>query len=185
MIGNLLSVTKTELENYLRDSSLLEHRIYNDETEDPDLVDIDKAWEGILFLLTGQCLAEADHPLMAVLFSGQMIDDDQDLGFGPAHYVTPAQVVELNDQISKLTITDLQQRFDPVKMTELGIYPDIWSEGTTDNNRPAQIKTFSAPGEAVFKANITLQTEYLQESTKETTAAVMIHEVVHGVHASK
>lgn len=130
MIGNLLSVTKTELEDYLKDSSLLEHRIYNDEAEDPNLVDIDKAWEGILFLLTGQCLAETDHPLMAVLFSGQIIDDDQDLGYGPAHYVSPAHVAELNDQISKLTITDLQQRFDPVKMTELGIYPEIWNEGT-------------------------------------------------------
>jgi hypothetical protein len=80
-------------------------------------------------LLTGQCLADADHPLLSVLFSGQVIDNDQDLGYGPAHYVTPEQVVELNSQISQITVTDLRQKFDPGRMTELGIYPEIW-----DNN---------------------------------------------------
>ncbi|GAB2982065.1 YfbM family protein [Mucilaginibacter puniceus] len=128
MIGNLLRVNQTELNEYLNDSSLLEGRIYNEEADDPSLVDIDKAWEGVIFLLTGQCLADADHPLLAVLFSGQVIDNDQDLGYGPAHYLTPEQVVELNNQISQITVTDLKQRFEPVRMIELGIYPEIWDD---------------------------------------------------------
>ncbi len=128
MIGNLLRVTQAELNEYLNNSSLLESRIYNDETDDSNLVDIDKAWEGIIFLLTGQCLADADHPLLAVLFSGQVIDNDQDLGYGPAHYVTPEQTVELNSQISQITVADLKQRFDPERMIELGIYPEIWDD---------------------------------------------------------
>jgi len=82
-----------------------------------------------LFLLTGMNLAEADHPLAAVLFSGQLIDEDQDLGYGPAHYNTPEQVKKLNKIISVLTEEDLKQRFDPDKMTSLGIYPEIWDEG--------------------------------------------------------
>lgn len=58
MIANLLRVTKAELEEYLNDSSLLESRIYNDESdeEDPCLVDIDQSWDGIVFLLTGKAL---------------------------------------------------------------------------------------------------------------------------------
>ena len=127
MIGNLLRVSNTELQEYLKDSSLLENRVYS-EGADPTIVDIDKSWEGILFLLTGQSLAEADHPLAAVLFSGQIIDENQDLGYGPAHYVTPAQVAELNAQISKISFADLEQKFDPAKMMESGIYPDIWEE---------------------------------------------------------
>ena len=85
MIGNFLRVTKTQLEDYLKDSTLLETRIYDEESddEDPNLVDIDKSWEGILFLLTGQNLETIDHPLAKVLFSGQIIDEDQDLGYGP------------------------------------------------------------------------------------------------------
>ena len=128
MIGNLLRVKNTELEAYLKDSSLLENRIYSDVGEDSNLLDIDKAWEGIVFLLTGQCLAEADHPLLAVLFSGQMVDDDQDLGYGPAHYLRPEQVVDLNNQIAIITVADLKQRYDAARMMELGVYPEIWEE---------------------------------------------------------
>lgn len=129
MIGNLLRVTKTELEDYLKDSSLLEDNIYNDETENEKLVDIDKSWDGVLFLLTGQNIVSNNHPLMKVLFSGQLIDEEQDLGYGPAHYLTPEQVVELNSEISKISIADLKQKFDPKKMTELEVYPTIWDEG--------------------------------------------------------
>jgi len=130
MIGNLLRVTSSELEDYLKDSSLLESSIYDDESEDanPNLLDLDKAWEGIIFLLTGQGLADADHPLLHVLFSGQIIDEDQDLGYGPANYLTAEQVADLNNQIAGITVSDLKQQYDPKRMTELDIYPSIWEE---------------------------------------------------------
>jgi len=129
MVGNLLRVTSSELEEYLQDSSLLENRVYDDEAEeDPNLVDIDKSWEGILFLLTGQNLENADHPLSRVLFSGQLIDEDQDLGYGPAQYLTSDQVKEVNAEISKITISELSKNYNPDKMSELEIYPNIWDE---------------------------------------------------------
>jgi len=130
MIGNLLRVTRTELEEYLKDSSLLENRIYNDESdaEDPNLVDIDKSWEGILFLLTGQNLETVDHPLARVLFSGQLIDEEQDLGYGPGQYLTPEEVKEVNEEISKITSTELREKYDAKKMMELDIYPSAWEE---------------------------------------------------------
>ncbi len=129
MVGNLLRVTKFELEDYLKDSSLLEDLIYDDETENEKLVDIDKSWDGIIFLLTGQSFATAEHNLVKVLFSGQLIDEEQDLGYGPAHYLTPEQVADLNNEISTITIEDLKQKFNPKKMTELEVYPTIWDEG--------------------------------------------------------
>ncbi len=129
MIGNLLRVSKIELEDYLKDSSLLENRIYEDESENENLIDLDKSWDGILFLLTGQSLATAKQNLVSVLFSRQIIDEKQDLGYGPAHYLTPEQVVELNNEISIITIDDLKQRFNPEKMIELDVYPSIWDEG--------------------------------------------------------
>ncbi|WP_092740589.1 YfbM family protein [Hymenobacter psychrophilus] len=129
MIGNLLRVTKSELEDYLRDSSLLEDKIYDDETKNKNLVDIDKSWDGIIFLLTGQSLATAEHNLVRVLFSGQLINEEQDLGYGPAHYLTPEQVAELNNEISTITIADLKQKFNLGKMTEQEVYPTIWDEG--------------------------------------------------------
>jgi hypothetical protein len=130
MIGNLLRVTKTELDEFLKDSSLLEKTIYDEETDDenPNLVDIDKSWDGILFLLTGQNVANLDHPLAKVLFSGQLVDEEQDFGYGPAHYLTPEQVKVLNNQISIITDADLKQKYDPKKMEELEVYPTIWEE---------------------------------------------------------
>lgn len=129
MIGNLLRVTNSELEEYLQDSSLLENRVYDDEAEeDSNLVDIDKSWEGILFLLTGQNLENSDHPLARTLFSGQLVDEDQDLGYGPAQYLTPDQVKEVNAEISKITIDEISKNYDPKKMNELGIYPNVWNE---------------------------------------------------------
>jgi len=128
MIGNLLRVSNTELESYLENSSLLEERIYENDSEDPNLIDIDKSWEGIIFLLTGQNLEKLDHPLGKVLFSGQLIDEEQDLGYGPGHYLNPDQVKEVNAQLSQITSEELKDRFDSKQMTALEIYPNIWDD---------------------------------------------------------
>lgn len=130
MIGNLLRVTKVELEEYLKDSSLLEERIYNNtsDKEDLKLVEIDRSWEGILFLLTGQNLETIDHPMARVSFSGQVIDEEQDLGYGPGQYLTNREVKELNTELSKITTEELEQRYDSKRMMELEIYPNTWEE---------------------------------------------------------
>jgi hypothetical protein len=130
MIGNFLRVTQTELDEYLQDSSLLENRIYDDESDDvnPNLTDIDKAWDGILFLLTGQSMENNDHPLSKIFFSGQYIDEDQDLGYGPGQYLTPEQVKDINKEITELSTDDLKSRYDSKKMTALEIYPIAWDD---------------------------------------------------------
>lgn len=132
MIANLLRVTTAELETYLLDSSLLEGRIYSEEAEeDQNLIDVDKAWDGIIFLLTGQNIQNADHPLVQVLFSGQLIDEEQDLGYGPGHYLTSDQVKDLNEKISKITTEDLKLKYNSKQMNALDVYP-IWDEDSFD-----------------------------------------------------
>lgn len=127
MIANFLRVSESELNDYLKDSSLLADNIYSDE-ENTNLTDIDKSWGGILFLLTGQGLEELDHPLSRILFSGELIDEDQDLGYGPAHYLTVLEVKEIYNEISQITPEELRGRYDAEKMEELGIYPNIWDD---------------------------------------------------------
>lgn len=127
MIANFLRVSESELNDYLKDSSLLEGNIYSDE-ENSNLTDIDKSWGGILFLLTGQGLEELVHPLSRILFSGELIDEDQDLGYGPAHYLTVLEVKEIYNEISKITLEELRGRYDAEKMEQLGIYPNIWDD---------------------------------------------------------
>lgn len=129
MTGNLFRVSNTELNNYLKDSYQLEEAIYSDdEQEKPNLIDIDKAWDGIIFLLTGKSVEEADNPLVRVLFSGQLIDENQDLGYGPAHYLTPNEVKELNEEVSKMVVKDVIKKYDAKKMTALEVYPNDWDD---------------------------------------------------------
>jgi len=129
MIGKLLRVSSNELEAYLKDSSLLEARLDAAlDHDDPNLVDIDKSWDGINFLLTGSIVGDSDHPLEKILFSMQYIDENQDLGYGPGNYVTSKQVKELNEQISKISSQELGKRYDSKKMEELELYPNSWDE---------------------------------------------------------
>lgn len=69
--------------------------------------------------------------------------------------------------------------FDASKKVTLNIY-----DGTTTNNKPGQYQGASFVNN-VFQANITLQTSYFKNSSKETAIAVLIHEAVHAyIHTS-
>ncbi|MBL7719484.1 MAG: YfbM family protein [Flavipsychrobacter sp.] len=126
MTHSFLRVSPAELEEYLADAAALEQRVFNDEGDDPRLVYIDKAWDGLIFLLTGKGFTESDAPLMNVFFSGVTFDEEQDLGYGPAHYSTPGEVKELHLLLSELSNEEVAGKYDPQKMTELDIYPGGW-----------------------------------------------------------
>lgn len=60
-----------------------------------------------------------------------MIDEEQDLGYGPAQYVTAEQVKELHDQIATISTDELRKGFDAGKMKEAGVFPDVWENPDT------------------------------------------------------
>lgn len=162
MIGNLFRVTAKDLEEILNNSSILESKIYSEDSSTVnDLLDIDKSWEAIFYLLTGHPVAEiedAKPPLSWTLFSGQVIDEDQDLGYGPAQYITNEQVKQLNIELSKITRENLQQKYNGKKMNEAGVYPQAWDEPesleyTLDNFE--LLKEFYQTAEKENKAVIT------------------------------
>lgn len=132
MIAKYLRVSQAELETYSKDSSKLEDRIYReDNAEDPNLINLDKAWEGIFFLLTGAGLSnieDAKEPLSLLLNTALEIDPEQDMGYGPAMYNTISQVKEISAALNIITTDDLYTRYDAEKMTALGVYPEIWDE---------------------------------------------------------
>jgi hypothetical protein len=125
MICTLLRVSETELKAYQENSSLLAERINND-AADPCLYDIDKSWDGIIYLLTGSNSSDTTQYLSKIIFSGQLIDKDQDLGTGPAHYLTPEQVKDIHHQIKAIVPASLKEKFDAAAMKELGVYPNVW-----------------------------------------------------------
>ena len=135
MIMYLLRISKQELESYIDKPDLfLENRV-----DDAYSMDIDKAWGGILYLLTGKAFASGSledevDSLNRIFFSAQFFDEDMDVGYGPAHYLTPEQVAGINHKIASLTEADLKSHYDPEAMNkEKKLYPSLdWNEKIFD-----------------------------------------------------
>ena len=135
MIMYLLRISKQELESYIDKPDLfLENRV-----DDAYSMDIDKAWGGILYLLTGKAFASGSledevDSLNRIFFSAQFFDEDMDVGYGPAHYLTPEQVAGINRKIASLTEADLKARYNPEAMNkEKKLYPSLdWNEKIFD-----------------------------------------------------
>lgn len=129
MIGNLLRVSEAELNNYRENSALLEERIYRDfDANDIDeaMVDLDKAWNVLAFLLGNTAAEYEDEPLAQLIFGHHTLDEDQDVGYGPARYLTVAEVQELHQALSQLSDEDIQNRFSPAQCEANDIYPSFW-----------------------------------------------------------
>ena len=135
MIMYLLRISKQELESYIDKPELfLENRV-----DDAYSMDIDKAWGSILYLLTGKAFASGSpedevDSLNRIFFSAQFFDEDMDVGYGPAHYLTPEQVAGINRKIASLTEADLKSHYDPEAMNkEEKLYPSLdWNEKIFD-----------------------------------------------------
>ena len=87
--------------------------------------DLDKAWHGIHYLLTGTA-DEGDMPL-SFLMSGGRIVGDIEVGYGPARVFTSAETQAIADALAPLSEDELRARFDPDDMMSREIYPEIWS----------------------------------------------------------
>jgi hypothetical protein len=158
MIGVLQPLTEEQLEHILGDAKNIRYYLYGDtndftsfwklllgkKTVKPDTLklewaplddsqsmDLDKAWNGIHYLLTGTGF-EGEWPFNFIL-AGQDIGD-QDVGYGPARGIHASQVREISEALKPLTKEELMKRFDPKKMMELEIYPTIWDRDPKDDD---------------------------------------------------
>jgi hypothetical protein len=103
-----------------------------EEGGDGDELDVDKAWHGIHFLLTGTTW-EGSFPLNFIVSGGKEIGDI-DVGYGPARALMSEDVRALDGALEPLTSAELQRRFDPEQMTKLQIYPEIWDNDPDDDD---------------------------------------------------
>jgi Domain of unknown function (DUF1877) len=160
MILNLFRANSTELAAYLSDSQTFANRVYDDETPDLRRADIDKSWDGIVYLLTGAPLHAEVNELYRALFNHTLIDEKQEIGYGSATYLTPEEVVYFNEKLANITKNDLQANFDTEKMMQAEIYPEIWrnNESSFDYlfHYFEQLKAFYAKAAAENEAIITL-----------------------------
>lgn len=125
MIGYLKQISTESLEGIIAGNVNVVELIYSNESESNSL-DIDKAWHAIHFLLNKSAW-DGQHPFINVILGGIELGDD--LGYGPARYLTSEEVKEVALSLSNLSENELKNRFSPEKMKDLDIYPSIdWSE---------------------------------------------------------
>ena len=99
-----------------------------------ELVDteLDKAWHGIHYLLTGTAW-EGSPPLNFLVSGGREVGSI-DVGYGAARVLMSAQVKEAHQALEALTDEALRSRFRPDAMMKLKIYPEIWDSEPGDDD---------------------------------------------------
>jgi hypothetical protein len=112
------------------DDKLLEQTLFGQAKAGETEVDLDKAWHGIHFLLTGS--AGSNGTLASkVIMGGESIGPDR--GYGPAHLLKPAEVKAIAHLLDETTPDVLRERFKPKEMTRAAVYPGMWGpEGGED-----------------------------------------------------
>jgi len=94
--------------------------------------DLDKAWHGIHYLLTGTAY-QGEGPISYLLTGGEDVGD-VDVGYGPARALSPAEVHEFQQALAPVTPEDLRARFNPAEMKTMNIYPDIWDRDPAEDD---------------------------------------------------
>ena len=124
MIGCFVAVSEDTLRNLRDDEESIEEFLYPDdgESEPENYVDVDKAWHGIHYLLTGES-GGGQEPLSLAIFGG--VEFGPEVGIGSARFLTSIQVAELANALDAIPIETLAARFNPKDMEQKEIYPDV------------------------------------------------------------
>jgi hypothetical protein len=117
---------------------------------DGESLDLDKAWHGLHFLLTGSA-DEVDGPAGYLLSGGEELDDGED-GDPAARLLDAARVRDFAAFLGALGDDEVARRFDPARMTALGIYPEVIWQRPEESDGPrafvldafAELRTFIA-----------------------------------------
>ena len=94
--------------------------------------DLDKAWHGIHYLLTGTAW-EGAEPLNFIVCGGTEVGDI-DVGYGPARVFSSNDVKTIAAALRSLDDSAVRERFNPEEMMSLEIYPNIWDRAPEDDD---------------------------------------------------
>lgn len=97
-----------------------------------EATDLDKAWHGIHFMLTGTAW-EGVPPLNFLMHGGAVIGDVE-VGYVPARGMTAAEVKAVAGALAGIDEAFMRARFDPAQMTQLDIYPGIWDRDPAEDD---------------------------------------------------
>ena len=130
MIGNFVAFSNDQLQKLIADTDSVETFLDGDDDDDVapgTRLDVDKAWHGIHFLLTGSAW-EGEPPLSMAVLGGTEIGED--CGYGPARYLTTEEVKAVSAALQEISPDDLIERQSPAAMRAAELYS---SDGSPDD----------------------------------------------------
>jgi uncharacterized protein DUF1877 len=134
MVGNYRRVTPEELERLRQvPEAIVTFLCPDDATVFPEdhFLYIDKTWQAIHFLLTGDPW-EGQLPLRYAVLGAPPLNTI-DVGYGPARVLTPDQVQMVAAVLNTIPPDDLAARFDPAAFAAADIYPSGWGNDIADD----------------------------------------------------
>ncbi|WP_176595123.1 MULTISPECIES: YfbM family protein [Sphingobium] len=91
------------------------------EIEDGRLVDFDKAWHALHFMLTGE-IGSTDHPLNLLVAGDAELFGTDENGFGGFWLAEPDRVSVFASTLSQISDEEIAARYNPERMSAEQIY---------------------------------------------------------------
>lgn len=124
MIGCFAAVNPQTLEDLVSNpEGLVAYLFPEEDDEPPNSIDIEKSWHGMHYMLAGASYG-GEGPLALAVLGGEPIGED--LGYGPARFLTADQVKAVAAALDALGEEGFRSRYAPQAMEDAQIYPDIW-----------------------------------------------------------
>lgn len=130
MIGNYLMVDEETINGIKSGEIDISEFLYDVVHNDDEYLYIDKAWHAIHYILCGQSW-EGELPYFNAVLGGTEINDE-DVGYGPARYLTPSEIKEVYEAIKNITEKEFKSKFDYKELTKNDIYPQFDSNEEAD-----------------------------------------------------
>lgn len=121
MTACFIAINSDTINHFLENTDSLEKFLGDHfESEEPtNIVDVDKSWHCIHFMLTGDATG-GEGPLAWAVLGGE--ETGEDAGYGPARILRPGQVKEISSTLSSIDRADFSSRYNPAAMKAADVY---------------------------------------------------------------
>lgn len=121
MVSCFAAVPPAMIAQLKSDPSEMEALLFPDEDDDEpeNLIDVDKSWHCIHFMLSGSADG-GSTPLSWAILGGEEFGDD--IGYGPARILLPDEVRMIATALSDISEEDFKSRYAPQAMQAADVY---------------------------------------------------------------
>lgn len=120
MVIHLRRASPADVARLTADPTLWESFAFEQGDEGVDLIEFDKAWHALHFMLVGAAGNTGD-PLGIIVEDSDMFGTDEH-GFGGFSVVHPEQIKAFNVALQTISDVELERRYDPAAMVREDVY---------------------------------------------------------------